>query len=77
MDQPGRVQRGQTFAQANCSQCHAIGRFGDCPIPETPLFRTMRNRYPVKDLAKAFAEGTTTAIPPCPGFISILLRSTI
>jgi mono/diheme cytochrome c family protein len=75
--QPGRVQRGQTFAQTNCSQCHAIGRFGDSPIPETPPFRALCDRYPVEDLAEAFAEGITTGHPPCPDFSLILLRSPI
>jgi mono/diheme cytochrome c family protein len=57
MAQPGRVQRGQTFAQTNCSQCHAIGRVGESPIPETSPFQTLLNRHPVEDLGAAFAEG--------------------
>lgn len=66
--QEGRVQRGMTFAQTNCSQCHAIGRFGDSPIPEAPPFRTLHTRYPVEDLAEAFAEGITTGHPTMPQF---------
>ena len=68
MAQSGRVQRGQTFAQTNCSQCHAIGRFGDSPIPEAPPFRTLHTRYPIEDLAEAFAEGITTGHPSMPQF---------
>jgi mono/diheme cytochrome c family protein len=68
MAQSGRVQRGFTFAQTNCSQCHAIGRFGDSPIPEAPPFRTLHTRYPVEDLAEAFAEGITTGHPSMPQF---------
>ena len=66
--QSGRAQRGQTFAQTNCSQCHAIGRVGDSPIPEAPPFRTLHTRYPVEDLAEAFAEGITTGHPSMPQF---------
>ena len=68
LGQEGRVQRGMTFAQTNCAQCHAIGRFGDSPIPEAPPFRTLHTRYPVEDLAEAFAEGITTGHPSMPQF---------
>lgn len=68
MAQSGRVQRGLAFAQTNCSQCHAIGRFGDSPIPEAPPFRTLHTRYPIEDLAEAFAEGITTGHPSMPQF---------
>ena len=66
--QSGRVQRGQTFAQTNCSQCHAIGRVGESPIPEAPPFRTLHTHYPIEDLAEAFAEGFTTGHPSMPQF---------
>lgn len=69
MAQSGRAQRGQTFAQTNCSQCHAIGRFGESPIPEAPPFRTLHTRYPIDDLAEAFAEGITTGHPSMPQFV--------
>ncbi len=68
MAQSGRVQRGFTFAQTNCSQCHAIGRVGDSPISEAPPFRTLHTRYPIEDLAEAFAEGITTGHPSMPQF---------
>jgi cytochrome c len=68
MAQSGRAQRGQTFAQTNCSGCHAIGRVGESPIPEAPPFRTLHTRYPIEDLAEAFAEGITTGHPSMPQF---------
>ena len=68
MAQSGRVQRGFTFAQTNCSQCHAIGRVGESPVPEAPPFRALHTRYPVEDLAEAFAEGITTGHPSMPQF---------
>ena len=66
--QSGRAQRGFTFAQTNCSQCHAISRVGDSPMPEAPAFRTLHTRYPVENLAEAFAEGFTTGHPSMPEF---------
>jgi cytochrome c len=66
--QSGRVQRGQVFAQTNCSQCHAIGRVGDSPVPEAPPFRTLHTRYPIESLAEALAEGITTGHPSMPQF---------
>jgi mono/diheme cytochrome c family protein len=56
------------LAQTNCSQCHAIGRVGDRPIPEAPPFRTLHTRYPIEDLAEAFAEGITTGHASMPRF---------
>jgi len=68
MAQSGRIQRGLAFAQTNCSQCHAIGRIGESPITEAPPFRTLHTRYPIEDLAEAFAEGITTGHPSMPQF---------
>jgi mono/diheme cytochrome c family protein len=66
--QSGRAQRGFTFAQTNCSQCHAIGRVGESPLPEAPPFRTLHTRYPIESLAEALAEGITTGHPSMPQF---------
>jgi len=68
MAKSGRVQRGFTFAQTNCSPCHAIGRVGNSPLREAPPFRTLHTRYPIEDLAEAFAEGITTGHPSMPQF---------
>ena len=68
MAQEGRVQRGANFARTYCSQCHAIGRFGDSPLNEAPPFRTLHTQYPIEDLAEAFAEGITTGHPSMPEF---------
>ena len=66
--QEGRVQRGQTFVQVNCAQCHAVGRYDQSPVPEAPPFRTLHTRYPVESLAEALAEGITTGHPSMPEF---------
>jgi mono/diheme cytochrome c family protein len=63
-----RAQRGRTFAQTNCSQCHAIGRIGTSPLSAAPPFRDLHKRYPVESLAEAFSEGIVTGHPSMPQF---------
>jgi mono/diheme cytochrome c family protein len=67
--QSGRAQRGLTFVQTHCAGCHAIGRAGDSPLAIAPPFRTLHTRYPVENLAEAFAEGITTGHPSMPEFV--------
>jgi cytochrome c len=62
------VQRGRTFAQANCAQCHAVGPIGESPLRIAPPFRTLHQRYPVESLAEALAEGIVTGHPSMPEF---------
>ena len=66
--QESRIRNGLKFAQANCASCHAIGTTGESPLPAAPLFLTLHLRYPVEDLAEAFAEGIMTAHPGMPQF---------
>jgi len=66
--QEGRIQRGQTFAQVNCAQCHAIGRNDESPLKEALPFQDLSEKYPVESLAEAFAEGITTGHPSMPEF---------
>ena len=63
-----RAQRGRTFAQANCAQCHAVGPIGESPLRIAPPFRTLHERYPVETLAEALAEGIVTGHPSMPEF---------
>lgn len=62
-------RRGAAYAQAQCAGCHAVGRTGDSPLAPAPPFRSLGLRYPVDDLAEAFAEGIDTAHPAMPEFI--------
>lgn len=62
------AQRGLTFAQTNCSMCHAIGTAGPSPLPIAPPFRTLHESYPVETLEEAFAEGIVTGHPSMPQF---------
>lgn len=61
--------RGATYAQAQCSGCHSVGTRGQSPLLAAPAFRTLGLRYPVADLAEAFAEGIVTAHPAMPEFV--------
>jgi cytochrome c len=62
------AQRGLTFVQANCAQCHAIDKVSESPLAVAPPFRTLHTKYPVESLAEAFAEGIRTGHPTMPAF---------
>jgi cytochrome c len=61
-------QRGFVFAKTNCSQCHAIGQYGDSPLAIAPPFRTLHERYAIEELEEALAEGIVTGHPTMPQF---------
>jgi mono/diheme cytochrome c family protein len=63
------VQRGAAYAQANCASCHSIGQAGESRLAGAPPFRMLGLRYPIEDLAEAFAEGIITAHPAMPEFV--------
>lgn len=55
--QAGSFERGRLIAEGNCSGCHAVGRTGESPNPKSPPFRTLAQRYPLRDLEEGMAEG--------------------
>ena len=61
-------QRGRTFAQANCSNCHAIDKVSPSPLPIAPPFRDLHRRYAVETLEEALGEGIVTGHPNMPEF---------
>lgn len=63
------VQRGRVFVETTCARCHAVGPSGDSPLPQAPRFRELHKRYPVENLAEAFAEGIVTGHPRMPEFV--------
>ena len=65
----GALQRGAAYAETNCAGCHAIGATGESPLPAAPHFRDLGLRYPIDDLAEAFAEGIDTAHAAMPEFV--------
>ena len=62
------VERGATYAQANCSRCHAIDQISQSSVPLAPPFRDLHLQYPVEDLAEALAEGIQTGHSDMPEF---------
>jgi mono/diheme cytochrome c family protein len=62
------VQRGRTFTQNNCASCHSIDRITASPLAVAPPFRDLHKKYPIEDLAEAFAEGISTGHPTMPEF---------
>ncbi len=62
------IAQGQAIAQTHCKQCHAIGRTGESPNVQAPLFRRLAARYPLDHLAEAFAEGIVVSHTEMPQF---------
>jgi cytochrome c len=62
------AQRGLTFVRTHCAQCHAIDKASASPLKIAPPFRALHLRYPVENLAEAFAEGIVTGHPSMPEF---------
>jgi mono/diheme cytochrome c family protein len=62
------VQRGTTFAQANCARCHSIDKVSPSSLLLAPPFRNLHLRYPVESLAESLAEGIVTGHPSMPEF---------
>lgn len=63
-----REQRGRTFAQANCANCHSIDKVSPSPLAIAPPFRTLSQMYPVESLEESLAEGIVTGHPTMPEF---------
>ncbi len=53
----GDRARGLKIAQRNCAACHAVGRAGESANPKSPPFRTLAQRYPLRELEEALGEG--------------------
>ncbi|MCS6890755.1 MAG: cytochrome c [Rhodovarius sp.] len=66
--QDGSAAAGRAFAERHCARCHAIGRTGASPQPAAPPLRELHRRYPVEQLAEAFAEGVVTGHAGMPEF---------
>jgi cytochrome c len=62
------IERGADIAARQCARCHAVGRSGDSPMSLAPPLRELSRRYPVDNLAEAFAEGIVTGHPAMPRF---------
>ena len=68
-DQDAFVAQGRSFAEKNCSRCHAIGETDPSLHPQAPPFRRVVERYPSEHLAEALAEGIVSGHPDMPVFV--------
>lgn len=48
---------GRAIAEAQCAGCHAIGEYGESPVPEAPVFRTLLTRYRADVLEEELIQG--------------------
>jgi len=62
------TERGAAIAAKQCARCHSIGPTGASPMSLAPPFRDLSKRYPISNLAEAFAEGIVTGHPAMPRF---------
>jgi mono/diheme cytochrome c family protein len=54
---------GREIAEAQCAQCHAVGRDGASPNPGAPPFRTLLARYNADVLEEELIAGIRVAHP--------------
>ncbi len=65
---PAVIEIGRTLARDNCARCHGIGRTDESPLEQAPPFRRLHERYPIEQLAEAFAEGIVVGHTEMPAF---------
>jgi cytochrome c len=63
-----QLRQGQALLTQNCARCHAVGRTGDSPRSDAPVFRRLDTRYPIESLEEALGEGIMTGHPDMPEF---------
>lgn len=63
------IEVGKALAQEHCASCHAVTETGNSPHEDAPPFREVVTRYPVENLAEAFAEGITVGHQAMPEFV--------
>lgn len=62
------AQRGLVLVHTHCARCHSIDKVSTSPLPISPPFRTLHQRYPVESLEEPLAEGIVTGHPTMPEF---------
>jgi mono/diheme cytochrome c family protein len=62
------LSRGEALLSKNCASCHAVGRTGESPRKDAPVFRTLGQRYPIEALEESLAEGLMSGHPDMPEF---------
>lgn len=66
--QQKEAARGKQIVEAKCARCHATGRSGASPLAQAPAFRTLSQKYPLRNLEEALAEGIVTGHADMPVF---------
>lgn len=64
----GLIEEGREFARNRCAHCHGVGRIDESPLEQAPPFHRLHHRYPVEQLAEAFAEGIVVGHSEMPAF---------
>ena len=59
---------GQQIATDLCAGCHAVGIEGQSPHADAPPFRTLSEKYPVRYLEEALAEGISVGHEDMPQY---------
>ena len=62
------LKKGEALLTRDCARCHAVGRTGASPRPDSPAFRTLGTRYPIESLEEALGEGLMSGHPDMPEF---------
>jgi mono/diheme cytochrome c family protein len=62
-------QRGLTFAQANCSLCHAVLSIGASPLEIAPPLRSIASFRDLNELRQALQTGNVSEHPTMPHFV--------
>lgn len=57
------AEDGRAIAEAQCARCHAVGEYGESPMPGAPTFRTLLSRYPADVLEEELIQGIQVAHP--------------
>jgi cytochrome c len=60
---PSATRRGIIFVRVHCAQCHAIDKISPSPLPNAPLLRDLRLKYPVADLQRPLIQGIHPVMP--------------
>lgn len=60
--------RGKELLTRLCAQCHAIGKEGQSPHLGAPPFRSIGDRYDIRDLTERMTDRLISTHPDMPDF---------
>lgn len=55
--QAALARDGRDIAEAQCAACHAVGEYGESPMPNAPAFRSVLSRYRADVLEEELIQG--------------------